>query len=73
MGLQRIKVGRIAGDQGMLSQRRNCKLGIGIFGLILIIGIGVVEASPVYAEETSTESEGLPGHRVGGGTRVGNF
>ena len=55
----------------MLSQRRNCRLIAGIVSLVLIIGTGALVTSPAYAE--GAESEGIPGHRVGGGTRVSTF
>ena len=56
----------------MLSQRSNRRLIVSIVSLVLIVGIGAVSTKPAYAE-ASAESEGLPGHRVGGGTRVSTF
>ena len=52
------------------SERSDCRLIVGIVSLLLIVGVGTAIPQPVHAEGASTESEGLPGHRVGGGTRV---
>lgn len=53
----------------MLSQRSSRRSIAYTLGLMLFVGISAMTL-PMYAEGTSAESEGLPGSRVGGGTRV---
>lgn len=57
----------------MLSQTKDFTSTLSVLSLILTITMGVGGWVPVYADDTSNDSSGLPGHRVGGGTRVSEF
>ena len=56
----------------MLSQRKGCSLGMAVLSLVLIISTGYLISFPAYGADLPP-GDGVPGQRVGGGTRASDF